>query len=324
MNTKRQIIRLILLSSFSFCSLSQTLSAAPFTYQARDLILGFRKTGGSFELEVNVGPASRYYNATPGSSFTISEYTINQLTDSFSDFNDLQWSAAATVRLGDGGDTSIPVSTVWTTRARSDASTQTTPWNRQSSGALAGSSTKIVSIANNAVTYSTTIPAGGNNTATAVQVQSGDSLSYGVQIGGLGNYSGTFQGNVENTTPDSFTSAARSDLYEIRPGSGPSKYLGYFQLNTDGSMSFTAAGGTATPPPRPLASISRDGNLNVISFTTTNGASYSLRYTNGLGLASSVATWPVKPNVVIGDNGTKSIQDDPGSETDRFYVVEAK
>src|SRR5262249_55377536 len=150
--------------------------------------------------------------------------------------------------------------------------------------------------------------------------------SYGFVMGAGGNYGGTFQGNVENITPESpfFTSAVRSDLYEIRPGSGPSHYLGYFQLNPEGTMSFTAAGGTTTPPPRPVASIARNGNVNVISFTTTNGASYQLLYTNGVGLASSVATWAKKADVVIGDGSTRSIQDDPAPDTDRFYVIQAK
>jgi len=324
MNTNYQAVQRIVLSLIGISSIFQAADAAPFIYQPRDLILGFRKSGGSFELEVNVGQASRYYNATAGSTFPISEFTVAQLTDSFSDFNTLQWSVGGTVRLGDGGDTSVPVSTLWATRPRTDPATQTTPWNRQSAGALAGSSTKIVSIANNAVTYNGGVPTGPDNTATAVQVQSGDSLSYGVQMGAGGNYSGTFQGNVENTTPDSFSSGARSDLYEIRPGSGASKYLGYFQLNPEGTMSFTAAGGTVTPPPRPVASIAWNGNVNVISFTTTNGANYQLLYTNGLGLASSVATWAKKADVVIGDGSVKSIQDDPAPDTERFYVIQAK
>jgi len=178
MNTNYQTLRRILLSLIGICSIFQAADAAPFIYQPRDLILGFRKDGGSFELEVNVGQASRYYNASAGSTFTISQFTIAQLSDSFSDFSSLQWSVGGTVRLGDGGDTSIPVSTLWVTQPRSDPSVQTTPWIRQSSGALAGSSTKIVSIANNAVSFSGTIPSGPDNTATAVQVQSGDSVIY--------------------------------------------------------------------------------------------------------------------------------------------------
>src|SRR4051794_13851601 len=116
MNTNYQTMRRILLSVTGICSIFQSASAAPFVYQPRDLILGFRKSGGSFELEVNLGQASRYYEASAGSTFTVNQFTVAQLTDSFSDFNDLQWSVGGTVRLGDGGDGSVPVSTLWATR----------------------------------------------------------------------------------------------------------------------------------------------------------------------------------------------------------------
>jgi len=95
--------------------------------------------------------------------------------------------------------------------------------------------------------YSGTFPAGPNNTATAVTVtnnfNSPPGVSYKLGIGPAGNFSGTFSGNAENTTPSGFASLGqpiRSDLYELQPGSGQGNYLGYFQLNTDGSMFFSA------------------------------------------------------------------------------------
>jgi hypothetical protein len=201
---------------------------------------------------------------------------------------------------------------------------QSSPWVRQSSGAQAPNSTKIASIAVNAAGYSEVQPVGPNNTATAVVVESGNSQSYGIQMGPNGNYGGSFQGKVENLTPDSFVSPVRSDLYELRPGSGAGTYLGYFQLNPDGTMTFTAAGGSTVTPPAPTASIARSNAINLISFTTTNGASYQLRYTNEAGLTSPVTNWTQKAGVVIGNGLIQSINDDPSPDPVRFYVIEAR
>src|SRR5262245_60033859 len=174
MNINYQTSSRFLLSLIGLCSIFQTAQADPFIYHPRDLILGFRKNGGSFELEVNVGPASKFYTASPGSTFTIDQFTAAQLTDAISDYGGMQWSIGGTVRLGDGGDTSIPVSTLWVTRPRANPSVQSTPWNRQSSGALAPTAAKLASIGVNAAAYSNDQPPGPHNTVTAVQVESGN------------------------------------------------------------------------------------------------------------------------------------------------------
>jgi PKD repeat protein len=56
--------------------------------------------------------------------------------------------------------------------------------------------------------------------------------------------------NLENTTVAPFTAAVQSDLYELRPNNNENvagSNVGYFQLNTDGSMSFTRASAAAAP-----------------------------------------------------------------------------
>src|SRR6266568_8168664 len=118
--------------SFSLLMLALCAQAG-FQYASsngRDLLLGFRKTGGSFELVINAGSVSNFYNLPIGTTITVTYVTAAQLGAAFSDLNDVSWSAMADVRAT--GDASYPYSTVWVTRARASLSTQSTPWIRKS------------------------------------------------------------------------------------------------------------------------------------------------------------------------------------------------
>jgi hypothetical protein len=217
---KKHLTALLAMAGIAF--VAQDVSAQT-TYTGRDLILGLRTTGGANDLEVNVGQASLYYGAS--SSFLVPGVTAADINATFGNFNNVLWSVGGAVRTGDGGDTAIPVSTLWVTRARTDVNSQSTPWIRQSSGALAPSATKIASVGAN---YGGQTPTA--NSPTAAVIPDGSAQSYHTFVG-TGNYGGSFQGNVENLTPASFSSGSSvSDLYEIRPGSGASTYLGYFSF----------------------------------------------------------------------------------------------
>src|SRR4249920_1644818 len=86
---------------------------AGFTYNPRDLVFGFREDGGTSELVVNAGPASRYYLLSSG-SITITNLTPYFLTTTFPDINNLNWSGAAVVRTN--GDAAYPIQTLWVIR----------------------------------------------------------------------------------------------------------------------------------------------------------------------------------------------------------------
>jgi hypothetical protein len=63
-----------------------------------------------------------------------------------------------------------------------------------------------------------------------------------------GHESLNFQGNVENTTPSTFTSGGSpsiSDFYALVPASGSGNYLGYFSLTTSGALTFNAGTGAS-------------------------------------------------------------------------------
>jgi hypothetical protein len=140
---------------------------------------------------------------------------------------------------------------------------------------------------------------------------------------------------VENTTPSSFTSVSRSDFYRARPTGtadpetgltdGPAYYLGYFSLNTDGTLTFTRGSSVVTPPapPKPVLAIQHLGTTNLISFATTNGATYKLYFTNSVGLRTPLTNWPSISTNITGTGGTKSFLDIT-TDTIRFYGVTAQ
>ena len=213
------------------------LQAAPFTYNPQDLLIGFRGPG-SFDYVVDIGNVSQF--GFGSGTHIINAYAGSELSTVFGGLDGISFSVFGDVRTT---SSSRPFNTLWVTEARTDLNTQSTPWNARGSTQQGTTAGKIDGIANGALMYSGTFPAGPDNTATAVTVtnnfNASPGVSYKLAVGGAGNFSGTFPGDVENTTPTGFAAGGtpiRSDLYELQPGSGPGNYLGYFQLNPDGSM----------------------------------------------------------------------------------------
>lgn len=287
-----------------------------------DVLVGFRQTGGAQELVVDLGPASRFYAAIPGTNIVFGEFTSAQLAATFSGLDNVGFVACAAMRVT--GDADRPIQTIWVTRRRAELTIQSTPWNRQSSGALANTATRISSIGSGATTFSTSNPAGDNNTATAVQLPASNPNGLSSYLG-TGNFKSTFQGNAENLTPTGFTeggSAIRSDFYELRPGSGAGTYLGYFEFKPGGQLSFTAAGGGVTPAPAPtITGITHDGTTASVTFTTVAGAyQYQLLVPPAGGLGSPISSW-LPTGTPVGGTGSAVTILDAAAANAGFYAV---
>src|SRR5258708_34940619 len=134
LNTSRLAMAMALIAGS--CSFMQDACANTpiFVYANRDLMLSFRKTGADLigststnNLEVNVGQASIYYSALPGSTNVISQYSISQLTNAFDSLNDLSWSVGGCVPANDTGNTSVPLKTLWVTAPRVNPVVQAAP-----------------------------------------------------------------------------------------------------------------------------------------------------------------------------------------------------
>jgi hypothetical protein len=305
--------------------LTLTLAAAGsahagFQYNPQDLVLGFRQSGGTSELTVNAGSVSNLLALSTGSSLTIANVTSAQLTTAFTDLNNLSWTACADRHTNN--NVTYPLNTLWMIRQRDDLNTQTTPWNRQSQFGQGNTGGKIEAFAGGAVNHGTSVPTGPNNTSTGIIIPAGSAnYAYSYFVGG-GDF-GTFVGNVEVTTAPDFITAGqpvRADFYELKPGSGSGTYLGFFQLNTNGVLTYTAGPSSVVIPSPTIVSIVRNQTTNTVTFTTVAGGTYNLRYTNVL--SASVSAWPTVGSSVSGDGVNKSIVDVTTDEV-RFYSISA-
>lgn len=313
-----------------------------------DTLLGFRKTGahqGTYELVVNVGVITNLVGLSAGTSINITRYSTNQLADAFPDgFQDLQWSASAAFP-GSAAWAGYPKATLWCSVPAGSPSNPSQAPVRNSANAQSILQKRIQGLGQGAGTISSGLGAtNADNNVLLVRepydANSLNDLSYFIGDASdptLGDFGGSvLSSSIENVVPDSFSSPARLDLYQSVPNgfvdpstgsTGPLAYLvGYFLLNPDGTMTFTRAS-SVTPPPPPaaptLVSVSRLADTSTIYFTTTNGATYTLYYTNAAGLGTPVSAWPTAAATVTGDGTVKSLTDTTG-DGERYYAVGAK
>ena len=220
---------------------------AQFAYNNQDVMAVFRQNG-SPDLEVNLGQVSFYYNlasTAPGSTVSINNYSATQFTTAFSSAVGVNWAVMSAMPLG-SGTVQHPSRTVWLTSPRLDLNTQTSPFQGDS-GSTQGSWVSVIRGIAGAGGTAGAVPWGAGtppspltNSPSAAIIPSSDSSSY-TQIGGIvGDLNATFgQGSIENISVSPFTTQ-RSDFYEIHPSGGDATYLGYFDFNSNGGLSFTA------------------------------------------------------------------------------------
>ncbi len=319
-----RLVRSIVAGIGGFVLFTQNVSAAPFLYSPGDLVLAFRQTGSANDYAVNIGKATNYNNLPSGTTFTVTNLSVTQLNAAFPSVNALKWSVAGANRPP--LDPNYPIQTLWIARPRLELNVQSVPWARKSQFSQGNVGGQVDGVGYNAAQASSNLPGGPNNTETGVVIPVTHNFSISPVIGASGNYAGQFQGVVENLTPDDFDAdsgnVSRSDLYELLPGSGdlPGRYLGYFELKPNGTLTFTAA--STAPPPPTITRIVRDGTLTTVYFTTVPGATYRLRSTEALGFTSAVSTWAVGASIT--GTGEELSLTDTSSADVRFYAVDAQ
>jgi hypothetical protein len=310
----------ILAAVGGFALFTSSLHAAPFIYGSGDLVLAFRQTGNATDYAVNIGKATNYNNVPLGTSFAVANLSVAQL-GSFPSYNELKWSAAAANRLV-GQNLSYPLETLWVTRARSTPGAQSTPWLRKSQFTQANTGAQVDGVGQNAAIASSSLPGNANNTVAGVVIPVANNPNISTPLGTAGNYAGNFQGTAETLTAGDFDASAsnvsRADLYELLPGSGNGRYLGYFELKPDGTLTFN---NTVPLPPSPtITSIARTGDVTTVSFTTVSTATYRLRTASALG--TPVATWAIGPSIA-GTGSVLSLSDTNNADI-RFFAVDAQ
>jgi hypothetical protein len=310
---KRQIGSIALAAS---CFAGSVVAGDFNNFSSGDLLIGFR--GATKALVVDAGQISTLTGLGINQQVSISGYTANNFCDL--SLNGVNWSAIAW--LGDG--------TLFMTKARSTVGAKSDSWSpsggNASQLAIINSIYALPAGANDCLTYT------NKNTATAVYepVSSSDShylngLSFTDVIdpvaAGLYNY-GSFQGNVENTTPGGFTTsgvASQSDLYQFN-SDGSVRWVGYFELSTGGALSYIAY------PTPAITSLSRTGNQTSIACTIPNGypsvSSFTLRGTTNLATAGAYTNWPVVTTLNINLSAQTVVDTD--SSANKFYIITAQ
>lgn len=325
-NRNPKLLRLLgaVAGGFAWCLGAAT--AAPFVYTSGDLVLTFRKTGNASDYVVNLGKVTGYNQLPSGTTLVITNLSGAQLSAAFAaDYNDLKWSVAAASRP-DAPLAGYPVQTLWVTRPRAEANTQSPPWLRYGTASQGNVSSQIAAVGVNAASASSLLAGGPNNTVTGVVIPVSHYYNVSAPIGTAGNYAGNFQGNVETVTASDFADDAanvsRADFYELQPGSGnpPGTYLGYFELKPDGTLTLNTP--SALPPAPSITSIVRAGNVTTVSFATQTGFTYRLRSVGAAGLNTPVSTWTIG-NSVVGTGGVLTLTDTSSDEA-RFYALDVQ
>jgi hypothetical protein len=289
-------------------------------YAVGDVLICFRK--GTVDMVVDAGPVSTFTSASHNQRIAITQYTGGQLADVGT--NGVSWSAF----------TWLSDNTLFMTRPRSSVDQQTTPWKAATSPVQFGVVARMETIPPGALDALNLLSGVYPQTSTAVVEEDDsdgnanytDGASYHSALAGAygSDWNGTFQGNPEYTTSSSFVNSGkvvRSDFYQMSPTGAASvsgTWLGYFELNTNGVMTYVAYP-TTTPS---ISSITRSGTTATITYVTGLYGTYNLIGTNDV--SAPVSMWPVVGgNLSSGDTASHTVQD-TDSATNKFYIIEGQ
>ncbi len=217
--------------------------AQSFAYSDQDLLIGFRQSGAPDTLLVNVGNINTLILASQTANHAVVIGDAALLKSTFANLGGLKFSASAANKFG----ATPAINTLWVSRASSDTVTEATPWNRQGAGTLGTTANRISSLGNGGVTVGSITPSDVLANGI-VMIPSGNNNTVGRWVGSnpggggsLGNFNNTFQGNAEQTTPNTFTTGmVREDLFQIIPGTGDSEWVASLYLDSQGKLQFRA------------------------------------------------------------------------------------
>jgi hypothetical protein len=241
---KLYTLKTIMLAFAGLALIVSSAKAATLTYNDGDLFIGFNN-GGSQDYLIDVGQASQF---TTSSQFTLSlGGTGTDLSSIFGGSwfgsSTVQWGAAGATTFGNGP---AAANTVWATR------TSTTPWansfdqstptgalatiggNFNGSGSTANSNFALLEATSNGASWASFESVANGGTGNAANSSTSGSLS------------GYFQPGIMGLTNQKLY------LTELTEGStNPGQAIGFFQIASNGQVSFTGA--SAAPEPSSYA-----------------------------------------------------------------------
>lgn len=245
-----KVSKSLLLASIGAAVLAGQAQAQSFNYNSQgDVLLSFRTPATpNNNLVVDLGDISQFLTAK--GEITLGQFgngagQVNASIINGGKFDGLTFSASAATTVN--GPTGAK--TLFVTEARTSGSADATlagstaflPGSKNAEG---GTASKIQSVGVNATSFGTS----GHILANGVMETPDAGNSYHNFVTDAGNFgAGTFAGSVENSFSGG-ASFVRSDFYELDAGASTAKYLGYFQLNSDGTAVFNSA----VPAPEPM------------------------------------------------------------------------
>ncbi len=344
---KSLVLKLILM--LTIC-VGPGVARAQFAYnsglsQYGDLLVCFRPASGSYDLVVDAGPVTAFTSLATGQKITVNPAYYNGSQLAYIGTNNIRWSAIACQRLPGAHGTN----NIWVTRPRASLNNQTAPWPCKNAGVQGTAASQIDSIGNDAADVTLggdpfgSSPGSGDH--YVIEPEGGSSSagsyfdSYSYLMTSAGNLGGTFWGdaggvNMEQSTPANFTTAGqpvRADFYQLLSTNAIANptnnqagtYLGYFELATNGVLTYTAGPSPVTLTAPRIVSIVRNGTASTVSFTTVSGGTYTLRGTNRLSSGTSPTNWPAIGSSIPGNGLTNSLPD-ATSDNSRFYIITAQ
>lgn len=300
------------------------------SYATGDVLICFRNPGAGYDLVVDAGSVTTFIGYAANSRNTISAYSSAQLSDLNANYGAISWSAFT--YQADG--------TLYLTRANTNTPvyTQTAPLPRQSYGSQSLTAGRMGSIPKGALNFLGSGSAPYSDSTSSAIVEDDISAANPNYLTGISYHdalfgsfgSATFNGNLtktpEITTPSNFKNLGknlRSDFYQVVPTatSGQATMIGYFELNTNGTMSYVAYP-TQTPVIEKTTFV-RTGNVNTFNYDTGLYGTYTLRGTNATGLAAAPSTWPSLGTLSTGDLNSH-VATDTTTVSNRFYIITAQ
>jgi hypothetical protein len=233
---------------------AQAQSGFATPYAANDLLLSFRVnnagTVGANDYTIDLGNVNTFLSGHAGQQFQITDFST-VATALGGDLNNVYWTAAAT----DGSATA----NIWLSSQRG-ASTDPSvldsfQLDRKSNLSQGAARNNITGVGNNAAL-------GPQLSATVVSTPDAANYSYHHFITDNGTFSYTGAGSsltsgngYEGATGPGFEGADSLDFYSLPSGTGKGAYLGYFELDSTGSLSWIDQA-SAVPEPSTFGLIS--------------------------------------------------------------------
>jgi len=224
-----------------------TASAQTYNYAPGDLLAAFGRSGSSQDVIVDLGSAFLYQNAT--GSFNIAGVNSALLTTALGSLDGVYWTVFGSVNTT--GSALGAQNTIFVSQARADVNIANDPNSSLTFSGQGQVISKMTAIAHGAASgYATVLDNQIVSVANTLNI-GGDPVSFTVGVGSLFDYNGTWSPNVKNQTPIGFSAgsvSSVSDLFQQNPGAANvGNYLGNFQLNPDGTLTFNSV----TPVPEP-------------------------------------------------------------------------